>query len=180
MKDGDRTEKYHYVFGFGSIINSSTHAPWLATESKSDDKECETALSGQRSTILSSFGYRRGWNFRSATGFTALGITNVGSATDINGVLFRITGDMLSGFNRREVGYDRVEIPIEHLKLFDAPDTSKKSDTKSEKAHHCFVKLDIKPDEKIWVSAPRWKGIDQRFTHLFLGLRAATSLSCRG
>ncbi len=107
----DQTE-YHHVFGFGSIINTTTHAPWLAADSK------DTTLLGQRATILESFGFTRGWNFRSATGFTALGITRKEEeASDVNGVLFRITKEMLSGFDRREVGYDRVNIPLDQLRL---------------------------------------------------------------
>jgi hypothetical protein len=34
---------------------------------------------------------------------------------DINGVLFRITEEMLADFDRREVGYDRVEIKMEDI-----------------------------------------------------------------
>jgi cation transport regulator ChaC len=35
--------------------------------------------------------------------------------SDINGVLFRIPRSMIEAFDRREVGYDRVELPRDGL-----------------------------------------------------------------
>jgi cation transport regulator ChaC len=116
---------YDYIFGFGSIINTETHAPWLTSSSSTStvDNNSTTgssALPGQRATLQANLGYQRGWNFRSNTGFTALGVMptknngeEVGS--DINGVLFRIPRSMIEAFDRREVGYDRVELPRDGL-----------------------------------------------------------------
>jgi hypothetical protein len=125
---------HHYVFGFGSIINTTTHAPWLSKQADVNepaDNNSNSAktvtLPGQQAKILASFGYRRGWNFRSNTGFTALGITiakGEEQAADINGVLFRITEEMLADFDRREVGYDRVEIIMDDIELQAENETS--------------------------------------------------------
>lgn len=141
--------RFDYVFGFGSIINTATHAPWLASDK---DSNC-TVLQGQRATILKSFGYKRGWTFRSATGFTALGLLREEEANDINGVLFRIRHDLLEGFDRREVGYDRVEIDRNCIKLI-PPEESETNEPDANKYSHQVV-LDIQVGEKIWVYVPQ-------------------------
>eukprot|EP00588_Corethron_pennatum_P012599 CAMPEP_0194276572 /NCGR_PEP_ID=MMETSP0169-20130528/9126_1 /TAXON_ID=218684 /ORGANISM="Corethron pennatum, Strain L29A3" /LENGTH=1199 /DNA_ID=CAMNT_0039020315 /DNA_START=42 /DNA_END=3641 /DNA_ORIENTATION=+ len=133
---------FDYVFGFGSIINTDTHAPWVSGVI-SDGK----ALQGQRASIRPSFGYRRGWNFRSNTGFTALGIVkDETGGTAINGVLFRIPHSMFAGFDRREVGYDRVAVGRDHFELI--PLAAEGGDGKD-------VALDIRPTEKVWVYVPQ-------------------------
>jgi len=33
METTDGTTGYEYIFGFGSIINTSTHGPWLTSSS---------------------------------------------------------------------------------------------------------------------------------------------------
>lgn len=131
---------YDYLFGFGSIINTNTHASWMADGSQ--------ALPGQRANIRACFGYRRGWNFRSNTGFTALGIAkdNAGDGTVINGVLFRIPHSMLSSFDRREVGYDRVEMNLEHLELLPGPDSAGGLEVDT---------LKIADGAKLWVYVPK-------------------------
>lgn len=140
------TEEGDYIFGFGSIINPSTHDPWLsqahpATDSKQNDDDAR-GLPGRTAVILAKFGYQRGWNFRSNTGFTALGIRRVviADASDINGVVFQIHSSMLPDFDRREVGYDRVQIPMETLQF-----------TKTSKVN---VELTIPPSARIWVYVP--------------------------
>ena len=142
--------RYDYVFAFGSIINTKTHSPWLSADEQSGKNG--TTLQGQRATVLASFGYRRGWNFRSNTGFTALGIQRAEEATDINGVLFRIRHHMLPGFDNREVGYDRVEIDRKCIEL-NPPQVSENDKDHKMNAHH--VLLDIQPGEKIWVYVPQ-------------------------
>jgi len=138
------TMAFDYVFGFGSIINTDTHAAWISGISSSSK-----ALQGQRAFIRSSFGYRRGWNFRSNTGFTALGVTrDKNEATDINGVLFRIPHSTLEGFDRREVGYDRVELSREDFELI--PQTEGEGDDKRND-----VILDIQSNERVWFYVPQ-------------------------
>ena len=113
--DGDG-EEYDYIFGFGSIMNRGTHG--------------ESLLPGIAVVLSKEFGYERQWNFRSSTGFTALGVVPKGSlkndadttqektaASDINGVLFRVTQSMIPVFDRREVGYEKVRIPLEYLEF---------------------------------------------------------------
>mmetsp|Transcript_12529 Transcript_12529/g.19385 ORF Transcript_12529/g.19385 Transcript_12529/m.19385 type:complete len:292 (-) Transcript_12529:25-900(-) len=103
-------ESHCYIFGFGSIMNTDTHSSWL----RSSGDDTVLALKGRHARILRSFGYVRRWNFRSQTGFTALGLcrpTNNGDeASDINGIIFQLPLHMLPDFDRREVGYDRVEL----------------------------------------------------------------------
>ena len=119
-KEDKHDQEYDYLFGFGSIINSSTHAPWLE---KSDDQKVET-LPGAVATLKGSFGYARHWNFRSTTGFTALGLeeisnNNIGDGQNrgVNGVVFRIKRSMIPAFDRREVGYKRVSVSLEFLEF---------------------------------------------------------------
>jgi len=135
---------YDYVFGFGSIINTDTHAPWV-----SGVLSGSKALQGQRAFIRSSLGYRRGWNFRSNTGFTALGVTKDESeATDINGVLFQIPHSMFEGFDRREVGYDRVELSREDFELIPLKEGQEGNNKNG-------AVLDIQPNERVWFYVPQ-------------------------
>eukprot|EP00980_Cylindrotheca_fusiformis_P028220 scaffold22586_cov138-Cylindrotheca_fusiformis.AAC.40 len=142
MPDFDDDEK-EYLFGFGSIINSSTHASWLAASKESKVE----ALPGAVATLKSSFGYQRRWNFRSTTGFTALGLcpidqngTQDGSSSGINGVVFQIKKSMVCDFDRREVGYQRLSIPLECLQFH----TSCKKQ----------AAFQFNGDEKIWIYVP--------------------------
>jgi hypothetical protein len=147
-KDEPDHRNHHYVFGFGSIINTTTHAPWLSKQADAPADNKPITLPGQQARILARFGYRRGWNFRSNTGFTALGLTSATDeerAADINGVLFRITEEMLADFDRREVGYDRVEIMMEDIELL-ARESSKEEERKAENET---------PNGKMWVYIPQ-------------------------
>ena len=103
------SDRCDYVFGFGSIMDTSTHATWQTS------KSCAPML-GSVATISKRFGYRRQWNFRSDTGFTALGVSRAereGDSCDINGVLFRIPPSEMENFDRREAGYERIAIPLD-------------------------------------------------------------------
>ena len=145
--------KYDYIFGFGSIINTETHAPWLALQQEENGKE-SYVLPGQRAKILAKFGYRRGWTFRSNTGFTALGIfPTQEKATDVNGVLFRITHEMLAGFDVREVGYDRVEVPRDCIELF--PRLAQENPVDASYTNKSECELNIQPNETMWIYVPR-------------------------
>ena len=63
-------------------------------------------------------------------------------ASDINGVLFRIRHSVLGDFDRREVGYDRVQIPFDCI---DFPPVTE--------AVECID--NIPPDARLWVYVPR-------------------------
>jgi tetratricopeptide (TPR) repeat protein len=110
MTTTSEKEEYDYLFGFGSIMNSSTHAPWLKDESVG-------ALLGAVATLSRGFGYERQWNFRSSTGFTALGVIESTTPNDINGVVFRVPRSMMPSFDRREAGYTKVRVPLESLQF---------------------------------------------------------------
>ena len=128
-------------------------------------------LPGQRATMRASFGFRRGWNFRSATGFTALGVSKVEPSTasqtttsppPMNGVLFQVPSHMMAGFDRREVGYDKVQIPLEYIELCnsdDYPDTassSKQSNSDhSEEEERLHVPQQQQPGESSGAPLPR-------------------------
>lgn len=138
-------DEFDYLFGFGSIINSSTHAPWLAT---GKDSEIE-GLPGAVATLKSSFGYHRSWNFRSTTGFTALGLSPIdkdapeeGYKGGINGVVFQIKKSMVRDFDRREVGYQRLSIPLDFLQFH------------SDKACKRQTNFKLKGNERIWIYVP--------------------------
>ncbi len=147
---GRSEDSFEYIFGFGSIINTTTHAPWLRPSSAYE----VASLPGAVATLKKSFGYTRQWNFRSSTGFTALGVSLCDSqqldSNDINGVLFRINSLMLPGFDRREVGYKKVSIPLEHLHLhYDLED-----DESSSNALKQQTIFQLTPQDKIWLYVP--------------------------
>jgi cation transport regulator ChaC len=107
----DHSLSYEYVFGFGSIMDTSTHATWQTSEASSP-------MLGSVATISKSFGYQRQWNFRSSTGFTALGVSKADREEErynINGVLFQVPTDEMPNFDRREAGYERVSVPLQML-----------------------------------------------------------------
>ena len=153
---------YDYVFGYGSIMNTETHGPWL----KNLDQEYSSAsLPGRRARV--HVGYERGWTFRSNTGFTALGLTRKnGTACSINGVVFRIPHSALQDFDRREVGYDRVEIALEDLDVLvgnadgdtaaggmDFADTQQETSSPMSKSKDAPFR--IFSNEKVWVYVPQ-------------------------
>ena len=110
-----------YIFGFGSIMNTSTHAVWKTTSSSSS----ASALPGVIATISKEFGYKRKWSFRSSTGFTALGVSRTNSnsdgdgsgSDDINGVIFQVPTEDMPDFDRREVGYTKIRVPLEYITI---------------------------------------------------------------
>jgi len=135
-----------FIFGYGSIINDSSRIA-TATSCQSPPRKSVTHVSisensdsggGCRdlavaASVCSSFATRV-WSFRCPTGFTALGITlkddeyletdkivnsSVGSGgTGINGVLFPVSSHQdLTAFDIREVGYTRVAIPLNKLRI---------------------------------------------------------------
>ena len=137
LTSGDE-EDFHYIFGFGSIINVATHAPWISSSDNS------ASLPGRPAVLSSRMGYLRGWNFRSSTGFTALGIRrSKENGSDINGVLFRVHHTMLKDFDRREVGYDRIQIPQEYI---DFPSLTKQSLAE-------YID-DVPRDARLWIYVP--------------------------
>jgi len=109
-----------FIFGYGSIINKSTHKTWASGTSAAS--ETNAACAGV-ATVRRSFGYKRSWNFRSSTGFTALGVSKSSAdPTDVNGVLYRVHESELPGFDLREVGYDRIEVGLHHVDLHPGAD----------------------------------------------------------
>jgi hypothetical protein len=94
----------HFIFGYGSLINSASRT---ATATKS--------IPAIPARVSAAFGFRRCWNDRSPSGFTALGLCKVlrgeGGAT-INGVVYPVEGDDMSKFDQREEGYTRAEVPM--------------------------------------------------------------------
>jgi tetratricopeptide (TPR) repeat protein len=135
-------------------MNSATHAPWL----KSSETDEISSLPGAVVTLKKSFGYARQWNFRSSTGFTALGVSpcNDGSssypASEINGVLFQIPTSMTPGFDRREVGYKKVSIPFEHVQFQYDIAVSSSSNTATPKNPQ--TKFDLTTKDRLWLYVP--------------------------
>jgi len=91
----------HYLFGYGSLINSFSRA--------------QTGFSEQPLAVTVS-GWRREWNIRaSGSRCTAVGLIRADACC--NGVLVRVPANQLTHFDRREAGYSRVPITPEQLRL---------------------------------------------------------------
>jgi hypothetical protein len=94
----------NFIFGYGSLINTASRN---ATAGHS-----VTAIPVR---VSAGFGYVRGWDDRSPSGFTALGLRRPlpgESAMTINGVLYPAESTDMSAFDARERGYVRVEVPL--------------------------------------------------------------------
>jgi hypothetical protein len=158
----EKEEKYDYLFGFGSIINTTTHAPWLKTSSSSSSS---TVLPGAVVTLSKDFGYVRQWNFRSDTGFTALGVTKVNANTDdkimastggsdINGVLYRIPQSMIPGFDRREVGYEKVAVPPKYLLFHETVLRGDRGDDAHDGDRPTNHRFALSSTDRVWLYVP--------------------------
>lgn len=102
-----------FLFGYGSLISEPSR----------------TGTSGRRvpaiaARISGNFGYVRAWVSRftpraGTTGFTALGVRprmEGEEPSSINGVIFPVRDAAeLAAFDRREAGYDRVELDTAHV-----------------------------------------------------------------
>ena len=71
--------------------------------------------------VKPEFGYRRAFCFRSATGFTALGLRPSNGSNEVTrGVIFQVTETQLREFDRREKGYYRKLVPLEFVEEYSA------------------------------------------------------------
>jgi hypothetical protein len=96
-----------FIFGYGSLINSNSRN---ATSS--------APIPAIPARISGAFGYRRCWNDRSQSGFTALGLCRTQSGelgATVNGVLYPVQHDDLAKFDKREEGYNRVAVPLDQI-----------------------------------------------------------------
>lgn len=93
-----------FIFGFGSIINDRSR--------RSSAPGCTHVVQAR---IHAQWEWTRCWNFRSPTGFTALGLVkrDAGAcgASSVNGVVFPVTEEQLAAFDARETGYRRELVP---------------------------------------------------------------------
>eukprot|EP00993_Chasmostoma_nieuportense_P001944 NODE_2781_length_1093_cov_8.755694_g2651_i0.p1 GENE.NODE_2781_length_1093_cov_8.755694_g2651_i0~~NODE_2781_length_1093_cov_8.755694_g2651_i0.p1 ORF type:complete len:332 (+),score=58.07 NODE_2781_length_1093_cov_8.755694_g2651_i0:39-1034(+) len=103
-----------YVFGYGSIINN---------ESRISTSEGPVALA----RMGAGLGWARSWNFRSPTGFTALGLMPVTVGLPINGVVF-CPADF-DAFKDREQGYYSHKVDATQLEVLGHTDHLKGLDT---------------------------------------------------
>jgi cation transport regulator ChaC len=97
----------NFLFGYGSLINTASR-----------DATAAKPVHAIPVRISASFGFRRAWVDRSATGFTALGLRRPvagESAMTVNGVLYPVDGADMSLFDRREAGYARVDVPLDAI-----------------------------------------------------------------
>ena len=99
-----------YIFGYGSILSGESRGSSGATGPVATAE------------LRPSFGWRRAWNFRKDTGFTALGLERA-SGNAVCGVVFP-ADDAMSAFDAREVGYRRVKVPAAELALRVWPDAA--------------------------------------------------------
>jgi hypothetical protein len=158
-------DEYDYIFGFGSIMNTATHAPWLQPPDKSNGSRNKrmssssslpcSVLPGVVVTLTKDFGYERRWNFRSTTGFTALGVSkaeSIHTASDINGVLFQVPHAMMPGFDRREVGYEKVRIPLDCLRFEPHSDDEDGDSASYDNSSLCYKQLNS--NSRLWLYVP--------------------------
>ena len=189
------TSSHEYIFGFGSIMNTSTHAVWNTTTNASNNSS-SLLLPGVTATISAEFGYKRQWNFRSSTGFTALGVNRVvdsaattikatltdcntntnttaisNKGSEINGVIFQVSSDDIPDFDRREVGYTKIRVPLEYITIcsytqvqnyFDnncntattANNNATAATASSSHRQHEQANFSLKPTDRIWLYTP--------------------------
>jgi hypothetical protein len=97
----------HYIFGYGSLVNSESRRSTAGRD-----------VPAVPARISADLGYLRSWNFRSPSGFTALGLRKAGpgeSGATVNGVVYAVDGDSMEEFDRREAGYTRVPVPRDKI-----------------------------------------------------------------
>ncbi len=146
--NSNNEEEYDYIFGFGSIMNRGTHG--------------ENFLPGVSVVLSKEFGYERQWNFRSSTGFTALGVSRAesleSSAQDVNGVLFRVTQSMIPVFDRREVGYEKIRIPLKYLEFVgssdEGPQDQESKSNPQAAGSSTSWHQNLGPDDRLWLYVP--------------------------
>jgi hypothetical protein len=105
----------NFIFGYGSILNDpSRHA----TAQQAGRTATPAVLVELQDPTL-----RRCWCYRSHTGWTALGLmrTELSNCSDVSspilGVIFPVDDDTLARYDIREVGYDRLLVPNENIKI---------------------------------------------------------------
>lgn len=102
-----------WVVGYGSIINN------LSRSATSGCSSAPPARPAALCWVAGSKGLVRCWNFRSSTGFTAVGLRNRTEnepAADICGVIFD-PGTAMAAFDAREKGYHRVQVLASELRV---------------------------------------------------------------
>lgn len=94
-------EPIHFVFGYGSLIQSASRSFTLRAETMAI-----------RATLR---GYQRVWGATvHASSMTAVTLVKQ-KGSKCNGVIFPVTRDQLMRLDRRESGYDRVAVPVREL-----------------------------------------------------------------
>ena len=96
-----------FIFGYGTLVNAHLR-----------DQTSLAPIAGLPARISAEFGYLRAWVFRSATGFTALGLRRPRqgeAAMTVNGVIYPVRADDLAAFDLREAGYRRIPAPAEYI-----------------------------------------------------------------
>ena len=99
---------YHYIFGYGSLINENS---WRKTLPK--------VMSKIPARVSKKFRYVREWNYRGKKS-TYLGLRKLNKyerGSTINGVLYSIDESNIKLFDRREEKYKRISIPHHMIKI---------------------------------------------------------------
>jgi hypothetical protein len=91
----------HYLFGYGSLINSYSRS--------------QTGFSEQPLAVTVD-GWRREWNIRAA-GSCCTVVGMIRADTCCNGVLVRVPAAQLACFDERETGYQRIPITSRQLRF---------------------------------------------------------------
>eukprot|EP00483_Globobulimina_turgida_P011628 UN11650 len=101
--EGRNIEKAHYIFGFGSLINT-----------RSRNNTCKTF----DAYPIRLHNYKRRWNRLEGPTQPWMGIIPIKGCT-VNGVVFKANETMIKAFDARELkwGYQRKQICIENIEL---------------------------------------------------------------
>eukprot|EP01084_Bolivina_argentea_P102843 184238_1 len=101
--ENNKIEKTHYIFGFGSLIN---------TTSRNQSYKTDIAYP------VRVHNYKRRWNRLQGPTQPWMGIIPIKNCT-VNGVIFKVDNEMIKAFDNRELkwGYTRKQISIENIEL---------------------------------------------------------------
>ena len=136
-----------FIFAYGSLLNKTSRERTFHTASI------------YKANIKKNSGYYRTFNFRSNTGFTALGLAKLSDeskciGTTINGIIIEV--ENVHDFQKlddREVGYNRIDITefveVIHDKNNNSNDDDDIGDTKKNE-----ITTSLNTNMKIWVYIP--------------------------
>jgi len=133
-----------YIFGYGSLI--CPHSRVLTAPT----------LAGKKATPVKIHHFQRQWSAPFG-GWIAMGIIQQPGASCV-GVLLPVDEEEIAQFDIRELGYDRVQIPNEHVHQVDFLADNDNNDDSKEQEHydheHCYFRQQSNDDNSSSEDAP--------------------------